>query len=330
MTRITDIQVARNLLNAINKNRLQMDRASNELSTGIKSPEPGDTKNGATISQLRNGLVRIDEQKLRAETVLSQLSFQDDILAEANDTLIRAKEVAAEAANETVSDVQRASMAEEIFALRDQIVSLANSKFGGRFIYAGAADDQPAFSPTTAFTNPASGPASVRYAYTTNSGNNLTRSVGVSDNLSVKVNTAGSAVFQNAIFAMERLGRAMAGFRTNPAPPAAPDGSGTAFTFPQDFQQQTQDIQASLDLIETARQQDVMTERVNLGGRLTRVQTAKSILDLTKTNTTTVLSSLQDADITESATKLTQAQTALQASLQITGTLLNQSILNFL
>jgi len=75
MTRITDIQVARNLLNAINKNRLQMDRASNELSTGIKSPEPGDTKNGATISQLRNGLVRIDEQKLRAETVLSQLSF---------------------------------------------------------------------------------------------------------------------------------------------------------------------------------------------------------------------------------------------------------------
>jgi len=221
-------------------------------------------------------------------------------------------------------------MAEEIFALRDQIVSLANSKFGGRFIYAGAADDQPAFSPTTAFTNPASGPASVRYAYTTNSGNNLTRSVGVSDNLSVKVNTAGSAVFQNAIFAMERLGRAMAGFRTNPAPPAAPDGSGTAFTFPQDFQQQTQDIQASLDLIETARQQDVMTERVNLGGRLTRVQTAKSILDLTKTNTTTVLSSLQDADITESATKLTQAQTALQASLQITGTLLNQSILNFL
>ncbi|RIL09741.1 MAG: flagellar biosynthesis protein FlgL, partial [Proteobacteria bacterium] len=50
----------------------------------------------------------------------------------------------------------------------------------------------------------------------------------------------------------------------------------------------------------------------------------------TKDDAITALSTLQDADVAESATSLTQAQTALEASYAITTRILNLNILDFL
>ena len=83
-------------------------------------------------------------------------------------------------------------------------------------------------------------------------------------------------------------------------------------------------------MLDTARESDIGPQRVNLGGRLKRLETASSLLGMNVNSTRLVLSDLRDADIVESATNLKMAQTALEASLSVTVQTLNMSILKYL
>jgi flagellin-like hook-associated protein FlgL len=63
---------------------------------------------------------------------------------------------------------------------------------------------------------------------------------------------------------------------------------------------------------------------------MNQLQSAKSIVEVTRTNARESLSGLQDADIAESATNLTQARTALEASMTVSGQVLRLTILDYL
>ena len=329
MTRISENQKGRSLIDAIAKNREKIDKFSNEVSSGYRVVNPGDSKQAATISLFRQTLERADGYRNRLANVQSSLAFQDDIMVQVNDLMIRAKEIATQGANETNGSETRAQMSAEVFQMRDHLIQLANSRYQGRYIYGGADDDDPPYDQIANFTTPSTGDAAVRYAFDAELGTSTTRTVQVTDDLSVTTNTVGSSLFDNALYGLERLGRALAGYATNPAS-GAPDGTGAAYTFPAQFTQQTTDIKASIALFDTARETDIMQERVDLGGRMRRLDTAAAILDLNKASTTDALAALQDADIAESATNLTQAQTALEASMTVSLRILNLSILDFL
>src|SRR5690606_29486905 len=133
----------------------------------------------------------------------------------------------------------------------------------------------------------------------------------------------------NAIAGLERLGRALQGYATTPAT-GIPDGGGAAYVFPADFSVQTQDIKNAMDLIDVARQQDIMPERVDIAGRQRRIETAESLLSLLKISSEEALDKLQATDVFEAATNLSQAQTALQASLTVSTRVLQMSILDYI
>jgi flagellin-like hook-associated protein FlgL len=61
-----------------------------------------------------------------------------------------------------------------------------------------------------------------------------------------------------------------------------------------------------------------------------RLQTAESLLTLTKSSAQEVLSRIQNADETESVASLSQAQTALQASYSVTAKVLRLTIMDYL
>jgi flagellin-like hook-associated protein FlgL len=146
----------------------------------------------------------------------------------------------------------------------------------------------------------------------------------------VRVNSLGQDTFENAVLSLERLGRSLQGYQTDTPPTAAgTPGTGIAYTAAQ-FEAQTTDIKTYMDQLDVARESEIQPERVNIAGRLKRLETAGSLLELTQVSTKEVLSQLQDADLTESATNLALAQTALEASLSVTNRVLNLSILDFL
>lgn len=331
MVRITESQLARNLTHWSERHRQTISTLNDSISSGIKVTNPGDSSLAGTISLFRQNLDKVDGFKNSITQVKGSLAFQENVMNKVNELLIRAKEIATQGANETLSPTNRAQLAEEIFQLRDHLVSLGNSTYQGKYIFGGTDDDDPPFDPAT-YTNPSSGDASVRYVYDTDpgsTGSGATRTVRLTDDLSIVTNTPGGQLFNNGIYALERLGRALAGYDTLPAS-GAPDGTGTAYTFPADFGNQTLAIRGAIDLIDSSRQGDIMPERVDIAGRQRRIETAESLLSLLKTSSQEALDKLQNTDIMEAATNLSQAQTALQASYTVSTQVLRLTILDYI
>jgi len=332
MTRITENQLSRSMMHDVLRNRQQVNKFGSQLSSGYKVTTPGDSKHSGTISQYRELLARIEGHSNRIKGLEGALSFQEEIVSQAGDAMIRAKEIATQAANETNGTEERKLLAAEVWELRDHLMSLANSKYQGKYIYGGAVDNAAPYSPGVPYTNPSEGPASQRYRFNVANaaGTDIVRQVNITDDTRINMNTPGNEIFDNALHALERLGRALEGYETELDGNGVPNGGGDAFTFPADKEQQTNDILAAIDLLETARNEDFMTEQISLGGRMKRLQSAESILEMSSVSAQDVLNRLQNADFVESASYLAEAQGALEASLMVSSMVLNQSILDYL
>lgn len=328
MTRIAESQLTRRIILDIINNHREVVKYGEEVSSGYKVKNPGDSDAGGAISDFRNTIERIKGHKARLAPTRSFLTHQDDVINQGIDVINRARELASQAANETISSDERATIGREILALRDQMATLANSTYQGRYIFGGNDDDDPPFDPAT-YTNPSSGGASVRYVFDNETGSTTTRAVKVADNVNLTITSDGNAIWGNAINAMERLGRSLAGYQTLPAS-GTPDGTGNAYNLPTDYQLQTQEIEGSLDLLNSAMNDDLLPERVDIGARLKRLDTVETMLDATSQSAEAALNDLQNADSVNSITKFQQAQFALQASLQISSKVLNLSVLDFL
>lgn len=328
-SRISNKQIQESTLSYITKNRVETNKLQQQVSTGLKVQKPGDDPGAAgAISLLQLQVGRNIEHSKRIENVRSLMSFQEDVISQANNVLVRAKEIATQGANETYSAEVRAQLAEEVFQLRDQMVSLGNSQYQGRYIYGGLDDDDPPYDAAT-YTEPSSGSAASRYIFDSEDGTSTGKTIGISDNLTITATTPGSQIFDEGIYALETLGRALAGYSTTLSG-TQPTGAGTAYVFPDEYDQQTADIQSSIDALDTARTSYVSPEQAKLAGRLARLDSAKSLLDTTNLSATEVLNKLQNADVFDAVSRLSQAQNALEASLAISARILNTSVLDYL
>lgn len=328
MTRISESQFTRSLIAHTANNKARVDKYSEQVATGLKAALPSDSTDSGVISRYKQQLDRIDGYMTTIARVKSFVQFQDDALSQMDELLLRAKEIASQGANESLTPSARAFLAEEVFQIRDQIVGLGNSSYQGRYVYGGADDDDPPFD-SMEYTEPVSGPASIKYEFDAELGTSQLRSVNITDDVAVTLSTPGGDVFGTSIEALERLGRALAGYATTPAS-GTPDGGGLAYTFPTDYAQQTADIKYTIDLLNKARDEDILPERTMLGGKMRRLETAESLLTLSKTSAQEVLSKIQNADETESVANLTQAQTALQASYSVTAKALRLTIMDYI
>jgi flagellar hook-associated protein 3 FlgL len=259
------------------------------------------------------------------------LNYQDEVLQQASDLITRSREIAEQMANETNSVEARQIVASEVWALRDQMVKLGNSVYQGRYVYGGADDDDPPFDvDLTTYTSFGTPSSQQRYAFDNfdpppTITNPPQRLVVVDDVTSIRVSSTGDAVFSRAIAALESLGRALEGYRTDTVTP-----DYTALTFPADYGLQTQAIRESLDDLEVARSGDIDLERSSVAGRLHQLDMTKSVLAFGKEAAKTQLATLRDADTAEAATELSLAQTALQASYTVTSRMLSLTILDYI
>ena len=333
MTRITESQLASSLKNYTSMHRATINKLNDDISSGIRVRDPGDSNVAGTISLMQQSIGKVDGYSNTIATTKSALDFQDSVLSQASDILVRAKEIATQGSNETLSAADRASLAAEVMQIRDHMVNLANSQYQGKFVYNGVNNaTQPYAKATPAYTNPSTGLANDRYTYDSSTagttGSSALRNINLTDNLTLTVNTPGNQVFDNAIQGLEKLGRSLSGYTTTTTA-GAPDGGGVAYTASQ-YAAQTADIKSAMDQLDSARKNDIGIEQTDLAGRLHRLDTAKSLVDLTKTSSQTALDTMQNTDVYTAATDLSQAQTALQASLTVSTKVLKMTILDYL
>lgn len=331
MSRITESQTLRSTIDLITRSRDKVNKYSEEASSGIKVARPGDDAGTSpAIAALRESVRRLDQHQLRGESTRAVLSLQESVMGQVNDILVRAKEIAVQGGNETLGATMRAQLSTEVFQLRDAIISLANTKYQGRYIYSGAADTVPPYSANpTPYTNASSAEGAERFTYTTEVGNAIERNVEVADGISVAISTPGNLVFDSSIQALEKLGRALEGYDTTTTG-GMPDGGGNAWTFPTDLSVQTQAILDSIVALDDARTSDIAEENVKVAGRLARLDNQTQIMETLKYNVNEILGQTQGADIFESATNLSNAQNSLQVSLAVSSAILKISLLDYL
>lgn len=330
--RITNLQTTQLFINQIFRQRTTLEEQRLKVSSGLDIARPSDDPaQAATIAQFQSTLQRLHRHQDRISAAQGILQQQEGVLDSAEQLMLRAKEIATSTADTVTSTRDRAQASQEIFALRDSLVALANTKYQGAYLYGGTDDANPPFS-AQAYTEPsaATDPAHDRYVYHSGPGFDQTRSVQINDSELVRLTSRGDTVFQGAIASLERLGRALAGYRTTPEQSSSlPDGGGVAFSLPSEALAQQRDILFNIDSVETGRE-DFSSERTDVGSRSNRLQTADDVLKALSVNTEQVRSSIQDTDIFEGVSRLQNLEIGLEALLAAGSRINSLSLLNFL
>ena len=281
-------QMTRSLQGRMNDMSLQSER----LSSGKKINKPSDDVFGminamsykVTINQIEQYTKNIDE-------VNSQLSLTDTIMSSVTDALIRARELAVEASTGTQTPQNRASIAQEIASLRDEVFRLSQTRFRDRYIFSGYKTDTEPFD------------TSFNYVGDTNEINVL-----IDTDTTVAMNLTGDEAFSSGgVTFFDTLDDLYDALMSNDV---------TA-------------IQNSITPIDNDLAQ-VANARADVGARMNYVDRVKTTHEERDTAMRIILSNTEDTDIAETVSELTKIQYALE-SLRASGAqILSQSLMDFL
>lgn len=124
-----------------------------QMSTGQRVNKPSDDPIAASQAVVVSQAQQQNEQYKTARTFATQkVSLEESVLSQVTTAVTAAHTSLVAAANGTLSDDDRASMATELQGVRDQLLNLANSTDGnGRYIFGGYKTDTPPFNAAGAY-----------------------------------------------------------------------------------------------------------------------------------------------------------------------------------
>lgn len=389
--RVTQNSLFDSIRQQIAQNQQRLLAAQEAVSSGKRINRLSDDPvQGPRLLQVKSSQAKLDQYLRNLQRADSIANVYDAPLGQADDLLVRAKELLLGESNEVSSTPQTREAARlEIQTLTSQLVQIANTKFEGDYVFSGYAVNTPAFTDAVAATTPAGA----------NTGGATVTSSTVADvsqvqynNFQIKFTAPGTYDVINTTTGATVVS---GGSYTSGVPihfnglniqitdgatgPAAGDQFDVALTPPGTYQgdggQQQIAIQDGafvpqnltgdrvfqgagssggvdvfsilnqvatalnsndrtamnnlLSQLDTARGQ-VDAQRSLMGSHQNLVQAVQDRQNDFKVSLESIRSGIEDADLSEAITKLTQQQTAYQASLGAAAKISNVSLLDFL
>ncbi len=295
--RMSSNQAVQNFLTDLQGNYRGLTDAQRTLSTGKRINSPSDDPVGIAM-----GLsIRRDQSATAAwsrNVADSQtwLNTTDTALAQALDVVQRARELAVQGGNGTLSSNARALIANEVSTLKSQFVEIGNSSLGGRFIFGGTATDTAPFDATAeAATLPINTGA-------------ISREVSQGSVMSVNITA-------------DRLQN-------------APGATGDIFTVLDALATalQTGDSNAIATALTDldAHQGNISALRGEGAAKINRLELTASRFDSQKIATGEQLSKIEDADMAQAITDLSMRETVYNAALATGARVIQKSLVDFL
>ena len=273
----------------------RMDRVQEQLASGKRVQRASDDPAGISAALgYRTGIAFETQMRRNVENATSLLDISDAALGSATEAMQRVRELAVQAASDTLGADERTAIASEVDQLTQQLVQVANTNFGGEYIFAGHQTGNPAFVSTG---QPATG-----VTYQGDSGIR-TRQISATD--TVEVNIPGSTIFGTAFADLISFRQAL-----EANAPAAQLQQGIAA------------MDTALDKILAARSQ--------VGARTVRLAATKNQSETTDLTLQSLKANVEDIDIAEAIVNLNAQQNALQATLGAIGRTANMTLLDFL
>lgn len=145
--RMSSQQVATDFLANLRTNDRAMSRVQRELATGRRINTPSDDPVGIAMSlSLRRDQGAVAAWTRNIDDSLTWLGTTDRALDQALQVVSRARELAVQGGNGTLSESARGLIAEEVDSLSRQMGEIGNSSLGGRYIFGGTDTDTPPFT----------------------------------------------------------------------------------------------------------------------------------------------------------------------------------------
>ena len=271
------------------------DRVQRQLSTNRRIDRASDDPTGAALAmQHRKNIAFESQMRRNLENGTAFLNVTESALNSATELLQRARELTVQGSTGTLGPNEKTSIATEMNQLIQQLAQVANTNFGGAYIFSGPQTQ------TAAYQVAGNPPAAVTWQ-----GDTGQRIPQVSAQDAVAVNVIGDQVFEDMFADLIDLRDNL-----NANAPTTTINSSIA------------DIDRALN--------SVLDARADVGARLNRFESTTSRSLDTDTNLQELRASIEDIDISETIIQFTAAQNALQAALGAIGKTANMSLLNYL
>ncbi len=289
---------------------LQSDLAKSQaqITSAKQMLKPSDAPDqAAAIARLKSVIGRQDSYGKAVEAVQARLQVEDATLSSASDVLMRIKELGVQANNSTLSSSNRQTLGTELQGLRDQLLSLANSRDGnGNFIFSGSRVSQAAFAINGTYL-----------------GDQTQMNVAVGDQRSVAINRPGSNAFVRVV-------RSSVDEETNTV-------TNTGISFFQSLDDMiaavkssdSDDMQRSLGETDSLLQ-GVLLAQASVGTNLNVLEQQGNVLQDTMLTLKTALSNLEDLDYVSAITQMNKLMLSLEAAQSSFAKISQLSLFNYL
>jgi flagellar hook-associated protein 3 FlgL len=333
--RITPFMVFDQLTKSLQNNLNDYATLNERLATTKKINKPSDDVFGLSRAMDYSVSLSANNQYSRnIDEASSQLNYANTVLSTISSTLQQVKQNAVSGMNGSLDATNQAILVKNTSQLRDQLLSLGNSQFRGRYIFSGFRTNQNAFTAGT-------------YAYQGDAGS---INAQIDKNAALPVNVPGSTVFSYTLSAPDVV-QLSSGQYVHYTPGAGTtvnveirdtDNTTVLDTFNFSNAIQMTDTlssaiaggnalrtQALIKPLQNILQQ-VTNVQADVGAWMSRLDDQTSILSDSNLTLKNSLSNVIQDNATETAAELKQSETVLTALRQSSANILSNSLLDFI
>lgn len=295
-SRVTQSMLNAQLIRNLNKNVARMDISQNQLATGRRINRPSDDPVGISYAmRYRSELSANDQYKENVDSAISWLEQADTTAGQIGNIFHRFRELAVKGANGTNPQGALNAIASEVEQLRDQLITLGNSQFNGKYIFNGQMTDIEPYSKT----DPANDTAD---------DGKIVFEIGVG--VKISVNVSGNTIF------------------------GSPTDADNAFKMMSDLHTALINgdfagINTAISRLDT-RVDKFLEIRADIGAKINRIYLAEDRLKDININLQALQSKTEDADMAELITSLKTDEAIYQASLNVGSRIIRPSLIDFL
>ena len=271
----------------INSQRSRLGVLQERLASGKRINRFSDDPNGAeAILNLRTSLQEIAQFGRNTEAAFQKLSATDTALNTYENTLDRVKSLISQGLNGTISQTAKDALATELETLRERFLNLANSKYNGEYLFGGTRQTEPPFDPQTAAQSTL--PTDLQYVQIEPGANAI--AVGITAELVFA--EGGTDIFTDL------------------------DAAITALRGTGDETVDAANLQNAFNRFEVYSDQSVRIHSF-VGANQNTTELVQERLTSDELSFQQRISTIEDADFARTATEYTEAQNALDATLQV-------------
>jgi flagellar hook-associated protein 3 FlgL len=278
-----------NLAGSLNQTENSIQQLSNEVSSGVSINSLSDNPVGAGQNVLLASQIQRDDSfTATSASVTGQLQVADSALGSVVSQLTQAISLATSANNGTMSESNVKSVSSQIAGILSEVQSLANSSYGGQYLFAGSSSSSVPFTTTNA-----SSPGVTSY-----SGDSNVNYIQLPNGQKIQLNVPGDQVFlgsgSNSVFGS--LNALIADY-----------SSGTVDTV--QAAQDTANLNTALNY--------VSQQRVTIDDSISQISAASQSVSNEQTQLTTAQTNLIQTDLPKASTQLSLAETTQTALINL-------------